>query len=123
MEVLARAREEGVVRAHGVSCHTLGALEAAAQSPWVQVDLARINPAGVSMDAGVPAVVSVLQKMHRQGKGIIGMKILGAGWLRNRVDECLRYALDLDCVDAFTIGQENQQEMRDLLRRIPEASI
>jgi len=50
------------------------------------------------------------------------MKIFGACQLRDRIDECLRYILNLDCVDAFTIGQESQEEMRDLLKRISEAS-
>jgi len=123
MEVLAKAREDGVVRAHGVSCHTLGALKAAAKSEWVQVDLARINPEGAQMDADVPTVVKVLEGMHRGGKGVIGMKILGGGRLRHRVDECLQYVLGLEFIDAFTIGQENQGELLDLLQRIPNASI
>ncbi|MGE5804688.1 MAG: aldo/keto reductase [Ignavibacteria bacterium] len=118
MEALARAREDGVIRAHGVSCHTFGALEAASKSDWVQVDLARINPEGVIMDDVIPKVVKVLQTMHKNGKGIIGMKVLGGGRLRNHVDKCLRYVIDLDCVDAFTIGQENINEMTDLINRI-----
>jgi 1-deoxyxylulose-5-phosphate synthase len=122
MEVLAKAREDGIIRAHGVSCHSLEALEAAANSDWVQIDMARINPKGVAMDAEVPAVVKVVQQMHGNGKGIIGMKIFGAGELCDRIDECLKYVLGLDCVDAFTIGQESQNEMRDLLRRIPLVS-
>jgi aryl-alcohol dehydrogenase-like predicted oxidoreductase len=123
MEVLAKAREDGIIRAHGVSCHTLGALQAAANSDWVQIDLARINPAGVEMDAQVPTVVKVLQKMHGDGKGVIGMKIFGGGPLRYQVDECLQYALGLDFIDAFTIGQESRHEMLDLLKRIPAASV
>jgi aryl-alcohol dehydrogenase-like predicted oxidoreductase len=123
MEVLSRAREDGIVRAHGVSCHTLRALEAAANSNWVQVDLARINPAGAVMDADVPTVEGVLRRMHKDGKGIIGMKIFGAGRLRDRVDECLQYVLGLDFVDAFTIGQESQHQMEDLVKRIPLASV
>ncbi len=45
MEVLAEAREKGVVRTHGCSCHSIEALRTAAKTPWVRVDLARINPA------------------------------------------------------------------------------
>lgn len=41
MEYLSQAREDGLIRAHGVSCHSLGALQTAADEPWVQVDLAR----------------------------------------------------------------------------------
>lgn len=123
MAAISEAREKGIIRTHGVSCHTLDALKTAARTPWVQVDLARINPAGVAMDADPETVLGVLRQMKAAGKGIIGMKILGAGKLRNRADECLQYALALDCVDCFTIGAESRQEMEDLLRKIPAASV
>ncbi len=87
------------------------------------MDLARINPAKVAMDADVATVLSVLREMKQAGKGVIGMKILGAGKLRNRVDESLQYALSLDCVDCFTIGAESRAEMEDLVRKIPPASV
>ncbi len=122
MEVLAEARQKGIVRTHGVSCHSLEALRRAAQTPWVRVDLARINPAGLLMDADPPTVVEVLRQMKAAGKGVIGMKILGEGGLRDRVEEALRYALALDCIDCFTIGPANRQELEDLIRRMPAAS-
>ncbi|MGD0013942.1 MAG: aldo/keto reductase [Bryobacteraceae bacterium] len=122
MAAISEAREKGIVKTHGTSCHTLGALKAAAASPWVQVDLARINPARMAMDADPRTVVSVLRQMKSAGKGVIGMKILGAGGLSHRVDEALQYALALDCVDCFTIGVENRGQLQDLLRRIPAAS-
>lgn len=123
MEVLEKARHDGTIRTHGVSCHTLQALQEAADSDWVQVDLARINPAGVIMDAEVPTVAKILKKMHDDGKGIIGMKIFGQGRLVDRKDECLQYVLGLDFVDAFTIGQNSVQENLDLIERIPIASV
>jgi predicted aldo/keto reductase-like oxidoreductase len=118
MDVIAEARERGIVRTHGVSCHSLEALSAAAANPWVQVILARINPAGVAMDGPPDAVVPVLKKAKAAGKGVIGMKILGVGRLRSRADECLRYAMTLGCVDCFTIGIESRQELDDLVSRI-----
>lgn len=123
MAVLSEAREKGIVKTHGTSCHTLGALKAAAANPWVQVDLARINPAKVAMDADVATVQGVLREMKAKGKGVIGMKILGAGRLRNKVDESLQFALAQDCVDCFTIGAESRTEMEDLVRKIPAASV
>ncbi len=123
MAVISEAQGKGIVRTHGTSCHTLGALKAAARHPWVEVDLARINPAQVAMDAEPATVISVLKEMKAAGKGVIGMKILGAGALRNRVDESLQFALSLDCVDCFTIGSESRAEMEDLLRKIPAASV
>jgi aryl-alcohol dehydrogenase-like predicted oxidoreductase len=122
MKVLAEAREKGVIRAHGVSCHTLVALQSAAASPWVQIDLARINPFGAVMDSKVPVVVDVLKQMKQSGKVIMGMKIFGAGQLTDRLDECLRYALDQDYMSCFTIGVENLSQLKDLAVRVPAAS-
>jgi aryl-alcohol dehydrogenase-like predicted oxidoreductase len=122
MDVISEAYEKKIVRTHGCSCHTIGALRTAARTPWVHVDLARINPAGAMMDADPGTVVSVLREMKAAGKGVIGMKVLGAGRLRSRVDECLRYVLSLDCVDVMTIGAQNQAEMADLIERIPAAA-
>ncbi len=121
MDVLSEAKQKGIIRAHGVSCHSIEALRAAAKSPWVEVDLARINPTGASMDADPNVVLTVLKEMKSSGKAIVGMKILGAGELRNRQDECLKFALSLGLLDAFTIGAENQGEQEDLIRRIAAA--
>jgi hypothetical protein len=98
------------------------ALQAAARSEWVQVDLARINPAGVIMDADVPTVVKTLKRMKEKGKAIIAMKVFGAGRLRDRIDECLQYTLAQPFIDCFTLGVESDREMRELLEKIPVAS-
>ena len=96
-------------------------MRAAAASPWVEVDLVRINPIGSHMDADPSIVVKVLQQMKASGKGIVGMKILGQGDLSKRQDEALKYALSLGALDAFTIGAESKAEQNDLLRRIAAA--
>ncbi len=123
MAVLADAKAKGVIRAHGCSCHDLGAMKTAAASEWVDVDLARLNPAGILMDGSPDTIVSVLRTMKQAGKGVIGMKILGEGQLRNRVDEALQFALAQDVLDGFTIGAESPTELQDLLKRIPAASV
>ncbi len=123
MEVLAEAREKKMVRTHGLSCHSLEALKTAARTPWVRVDLARINPVGAMMDSDPDTVIAVLRQMKAAGKGIIGMKILGEGALRDRAPEALKFAMSLDCVDCFTIGAESRQELADLITRIPVASV
>lgn len=123
MDYLVEAKQKGLIRAHGVSCHTLDALKTAAAEPWVDVDFARINPEKVLMDADPETVKSVLREMKKKGKGVIGMKILGEGKLRSRADEMLKYALELDCIDAFVIGIENRSEFDDLLKRIKAAGV
>jgi aryl-alcohol dehydrogenase-like predicted oxidoreductase len=121
MDALSEAKQKGIIRAHGCSCHTIEALRTAATSPWVEVDLARVNPIGSHMDAEPETVVSVLREMRAAGKGVVGMKILGQGDLRNRQNEALNYALGLGVLDAFTIGAESINEQTDLMKRIAAA--
>jgi 1-deoxyxylulose-5-phosphate synthase len=121
MDVLSEAKQKGIIRAHGCSCHSIEALRAAAKSPWVEIDLARINPIGSHMDADPETVASVLREMKAAGKAVVGMKILGQGDLRGRQSEALQYALSLGVLDAFTIGAESKQEQEDLIRRVGSA--
>jgi predicted aldo/keto reductase-like oxidoreductase len=122
MDVLSEAKQKGIIRAHGCSCHSIEALRAAAKSTWVEVDLVRMNPIGAHMDADPKTVADVLREMRAAGKGIVGMKILGQGDLRTRQDEALKYALSLGLLDAFTIGAESKAEQQDLIRRIGMAA-
>ncbi len=121
MDVLSEAKQKGVIRAHGVSCHSIEALRDAAKSPWVEVDLVRLNPVGAHMDAHPDTVVDVIKEMRADGKGIIGMKILGQGAMRERPSQALQYALGTGVLDAFTIGAESQLEQNDLVARIAAA--
>ena len=121
MDVLSEAKQKGIIRAHGCSCHSIEALRAAAVSAWVEVDLARINPVGAYMDSDPATVIPVLKQMKAAGKAVVGTKILGAGQLRDRQDDAIKYALGLGILDAFTIGAENRNEQEDLIKRIAAA--
>jgi aryl-alcohol dehydrogenase-like predicted oxidoreductase len=124
MEYLVKAKEEKIIRAHGTSCHGMDPLRTSARDPFVEVDLARINPEGLIMDDKKPdEVASVLEEMHAAGKGIIGMKILGEGQINTpeRKDASLRYVLGLGTVDAFIIGFESTDQIDDLLKRTSDA--
>lgn len=118
MEYLEDAKRRGVIRAHGVSCHTLEALQLAARTPWVEVDFARINPAGLVMDADPATVISVLREMKAANKGVVGMKILGEGRLANQLDVAIEHAVHLDCIDGFTIGFTSRAQFDEVERKI-----
>ncbi len=107
----------------GISCHSLSALQAAAEEPWIELDLARWNPGGAHMDADVSVVKKVLTRMKANGKSIMGMKVLGQGDLISKKDECLQFQLGSEFIDCFTIGVESLDQFKDLAKRIPEASV
>ena len=124
MEYLMKAKEEKIIRAHGTSCHGMDPLHISAKNPFVEVDLARINPEGLIMDDRKPdEVSSVLEEMHNAGKGIVGMKILGEGRIKTpeRKDASLRYVLGLGTVDAFHHRLRDAGQIDDILKRTADA--
>lgn len=125
MEILENLKSKGVIRAHGVSVHSFEALEAAAASPWVDVIHVRINPFGSAMDSKDPALVTpVIEKMHKSGKGVIGMKLIGGGNFRNepeKIDQSLKFVLGLKTVDMIIIGFEKPEQIDNYIVRITDA--
>lgn len=120
MNGLSRAKKEGQVKTVGVSCHSLNALREAAESPWVDVILARINPFQSHMDGAPEIINETLGVAKRNGKGVIGMKIFGEG---TRVkdkerEESLRFALTEANIHCMTIGFETIGQMNDAIERI-----
>lgn len=125
MDILANLKSKKVIRAHGVSCHSLPALQAAAKEPWVDSVHARINPTGASMDGKPEQVAPVLKSIHDAGKGVVGMKLVGEGRYRNSDElknNSVKYVLGLGCVDILNVGCENLDEVDDFAKRVLDAS-
>lgn len=116
MDELSAAKEAGQVRAVGVSCHDFGAMKVAAETPWVNVILARINPRQVLMDGTPEDVIEVLRTAKKNKKAVIGMKIFGEGQLVGEKEYCIRFAQELGLLDAMTIGFEAPQQIDEVLR-------
>jgi 1-deoxyxylulose-5-phosphate synthase len=121
MEVMTRAKEQGKVRALGVSCHNFGAFERASREPWVEVVLARINHSNLHMDASWQEVNAVLHRMRDAGKGIYGMKVMGAGQLGEEPRRAIEFVFGLGVVDAVTIGMLSREQVDQNLALVAEA--
>lgn len=117
---LTDAKAKGIIRAHGVSCHSLPALKAAAASSWVDLIFGRINHTGAAMDDVPERVMPVLEQAHNRGKAVVGIKIFGCGKLVETAqrEASLRYVLTSGHVDALSIGFESCEQINDTIRRI-----
>ena len=120
IEALSEAKQKGILKSVGVSCHSFEALKLAVQDPWVDVILARINPEGVIMDASAEEVMAVLKQAHDSGKGIIGMKIFGEGKLieESQREKSLKYVIGSKNVDCMTIGMSSTEQVEDAVNRV-----
>ena len=117
---LSEAKEKGIIRAHGVSCHSLDALKVAASNDWVDILLSRINHNGSHMDDVPENVMPVLKQAHDNGKGVLGMKIFGCGDLveEEQREASLKFVLGSGNIDAMTIGFESGEQIDDTIKRI-----
>ncbi|GIV17870.1 MAG: hypothetical protein KatS3mg022_3305 [Armatimonadota bacterium] len=117
LDALEEARQKKIIRAHGTSCHSLPALKTSQASPWVQVQLARINHRGTAMDGRPEEIAELLRQMRAAGKGVIGMKIFGEGRFLSpqEREESLRFVIAQRCVDSFIIGFEKREQIDETL--------
>ncbi len=122
MDIMENLKAKGIIKAHGVSVHSLEAMKDALKSPWVDVIHVRINPYGIAMDKPDPQeVVEVIHQLHQSGKGIIGMKLVGDGKLRDdseKIDKSLQFVLGLQSVDMMIIGFEDTQQIDNYIGRV-----
>ena len=125
MDILDDLKSKGIIKAHGVSVHSLEAMKAALADPWVDVIHVRINPYGIAMDKPDPGeVVDVIHQLHASGKGVIGMKLVGDGKLRDeseKMDHSLEFVLGLGSVDMMIVGFESGNQVDNYLERIERA--
>lgn len=124
IDALSEAKQKGIIKTVGVSCHNFDALKLAVDDPWVDVILARINPEGLVMDATADEVMAVLKKAHDSGKGIIGMKIYGEGRMKTdeQREKSLRWVMGSKNVDCMTIGMTSTEQIDDAVERIMRIS-
>lgn len=125
MDILENLKAKGIILGHGVSVHSLPAMKAALESSWVDVIHVRINPYGIAMDKPDPQeVVEVIQQLHKSGKGVIGMKLVGDGKLQNdseKIDNALNFVLGLGSVDMMIIGFEEKEQIDNYIGRTQKA--
>ena len=121
MDAMEEAKQRGKIRAHGVTCHSYEALQAAAASPWVETNQVRWNSRARHADAEVPTLRKLFAGMRGKGQGMVGMKVVGQGDLVRGDDalspaSCFRFQIESGVVDAFVVGVERPEHIDELLR-------
>jgi len=120
MDGFSEAKQKGIVKTVGISCHDLNAMKEAAVNPWVDVLLARINHQGPKMDGTPAQVMEVLETARMNGKGVIAMKVFGMGDLvkDDQREKSLKYVIKSGNVHSMTLGLESKEEVDDAVSRV-----
>jgi len=125
MTLLDKLKQNGMIRTHGINCHSLAALKTSVQEPWVDTVHVRINAHEAKMDDTVENVEPIVKQLHRNGKGIIAMKILGESAFSNsdeQRDASFRHILRLGAVDAIVVEMDKTDDIVDTENRIRKNS-
>ena len=126
MDLLAQAKQRKIVRSHGVSVHGLHALAGATTTSWPDVTQVRVNHNGHHMDGPTgrwkeagdrDAAIPHIRRLHRDGKGVIGMKLIGNGdftdpEVRRR---SIHFVMGLDYIDAVVLGFKSPAEIDEAI--------
>jgi len=125
MNILAKFKKKGIIRAHGISAHSIEALNTAADQPWLDSVHARINPYGTKAEPS-EKILAVTKKLKNAGKGICAMKIIGEGKFTNspeKIDASINFALNNNAADSLIVGFLKKSEIDDLAKRIKNTKI
>lgn len=126
---MSEAKAKKVLLAHGASCHGLLPLRRFPGNQWLDVALLRVNHDGTRMDniegteygrGDVNEAVERIAAVHKQGTGVIGMKIIGEGAFKTpeQRDASIRFVAKLGTVDSMTIGYKSPEEIDEAIERL-----
>jgi aryl-alcohol dehydrogenase-like predicted oxidoreductase len=126
---IAEAQVKKAVLARGASVHGLPALRQMPGNEWLEIAMIRMNHNGSHMDAedfnspgpgNVNEVVEHVKQVHRQGLGVISMKLVGEGSFTAREDRqaAMKFAFRNAGVDSVTVGYKNAAEIDEAIENL-----
>jgi aryl-alcohol dehydrogenase-like predicted oxidoreductase len=130
-DAFSEAKSKKEILCHGASIHGLPALRTIPGNPWLDIAMIRMNHAGSHMDSPSAShdgaseqdhdeVVAHTKQVHAQGIGVISMKLVGEGSFTKFEDRdaSMKFAMNLGCVDAVTLGFKSTDEVDEAIDRM-----
>jgi len=129
---LSDAKSKGLIRAHGLSVHSIQTLREVPACAWVDVALCRINHTGQYMDGytGVwkepgehADAVAGIRRVREAGIAVLGMKLLANGDFKTpeEREKSIQFVWKQGLVDASVIGFKSPAEVDEAIERIDRA--
>jgi predicted aldo/keto reductase-like oxidoreductase len=121
------AQAKQLIRVRGASIHGLPALRQMPGNKWLEVALVRVNHNGTLMDGPtwkddncpscMSEVVEHVRQAKKEGLGVMGMKLVGAGAFTRHEDRqaAMRFAFKNAGVDCVTVGFTSMQQVDEAI--------
>lgn len=112
VEYMCEAKVKGLIRAVGVSTHTIEVVRAATVREEFAVIHPIVNCKGLGLlDGTKEELEKAVQKAYEKGKGLYGMKPLGGGNLIANAREALEYAFKFPYTHSTALGCKSTDEL------------
>lgn len=107
-----KMKEKGIIKAVGISTHTIRAVEVAADMKEIDVIHPIINKIGIGIqDGSRDEMLKAIHKAYKNGKGIYGMKPIGGGNLIHDASDSLDYAIGIKQLHSIAVGMQTKEEV------------
>ncbi|MGI5921963.1 MAG: aldo/keto reductase [Syntrophomonadaceae bacterium] len=112
LRYLIEARQKGLVRAVGISTHSVKGVLAGARAAEIEVIHPLINWRGLGiMDGTRDDMLTAIDYAYKRGKGIYAMKALGGGNLIGEAYEAFKFIRDLQTTHSMAVGMKSREEI------------
>ncbi len=112
LDYLVQAKQDGIIRAIGVSTHTVEVVRAAALIDEIDIIHPLINYKGIGiLDGDVSDMLAAIGFAKEMGKGIYAMKALAGGHLIKQAETAIQWVLKQQSIDSIAVGMQSLNEV------------
>jgi len=112
LEALIKCKENGKIRAIGISSHSVEGLRAIKDIPEIEIVHPIFNKNCLGLIHGLKdELLQELTKLRRQKRGIYAMKVFAGGHYIKDMENALKYVRDTGLTDAMVIGMKTPEEV------------
>ena len=113
LEFLLEMKEQQVIKAVGISTHSVGIVKKAAEREEIDIVFPLINKTGLGIvDGSKKSMLEAINKASKNGKGIYAMKALGGGNLLNDIKSNIDWVRSIKGISSIAIGVVTPHELK-----------
>ncbi len=114
IEYFLKMKQQGKIRAFGVSTHHVACVKAAAGHSEIDVIHPIYNKRGLGVvDGSAADMRQEIKAAYRKGKGIFAMKPLGGGHMCRDISDAFAYVADSEFIHSVAVGMQSLREIED----------